>query len=101
MATLTGFETAFNISQIRAIPTELAAISALTASAENQHFARIAQNYALRLSEFVRKRVLAARHGTLTVIQSPATKSNRSSLASATSAPAKASQQQAPASNGQ
>jgi hypothetical protein len=54
MATLTGFETAFKISQIRAISVELAAISALTADLRVSQFARIAQNHAVRVSEFVR-----------------------------------------------
>jgi hypothetical protein len=49
-----GVETDFTIAQIRAISTKTCAISALTALAENGHFARFAQINALRLSDFVR-----------------------------------------------
>jgi len=51
----TGIEADFSISQIRAIRRKLAAISTLTASSGNAAFARFAQNYAVRVSEFVRK----------------------------------------------
>jgi len=46
----------FKFRDIAQLQRKLTAISALTALRENRHFARIAQNYAVRVSEFVRKR---------------------------------------------
>jgi len=55
MATLTGFEPTSEISLICAITAQAAVISVLTALCENERFSRIAQNNAVRVSEFVRK----------------------------------------------
>src|SRR5258708_31086900 len=47
--------TLFKFRDIAQLQRKLTAISALTALRENRHFARIAQNYAVRVSEIVRK----------------------------------------------
>jgi len=60
-AARTGVETDFNISQISATSTETCDNQRVNRISRKAAFARIAQIYAVRVSEFVRKRFLRVR----------------------------------------